>query len=372
MTAEISSLALDYLGCAIAVTAAPAHLAWLREFLSPPFAAAPPAAAQHTVRYTTDPTRYKAVLARGPAPGSRKLACFAFDQREVVYPVWGCVGTETVVFDAEFRSFYVIGGDVADVEVVAHQDDHWPRIGLMRVVREIAAAHAEAAGALTLHGAAVKFGDGAAILVGPKRSGKTSLMFHALLRPGTALVANDRVMLEGPDWRVTGMPTVINVRRGTRALFASAFAPVRDDPARASLSAAERAMRTATSAARPDSALVLNPAQLCEIANAERAGTTPLKAIVFPHVDPDGKGLALKRLDPAAAQAQLPSALFQPASRLCISRGRDPTLPAIADAAGVLEAAARSIPCFECVLGEDAYAGDSRTDFFSQLLRASE
>lgn len=365
---ETSSLALDYLGCTVAVTAAPEHLAWLQEFLSPPFTAMPLGAAQHRVRHTTDPDRYRAVLARGPAPGSKKLPCFAFDQREVAYPVWRGVGAETVLFDAEFRSFYVIGGHDADVEVVAHLDDQWPRVGLMRIVREIAAAHAEAAGALTVHGAAVKFGDGAAILVGPKRSGKTSLMFHALLQPGAALVANDRVMLQGPDWRVTGMPTVINVRRGTRALFASAFSPVRDDPTLASLSAAERAKRTTASAARPDSALVLNPAQLCEITRAERAGTVALRAVVLPRVDADCQGLTLKPLDSAAARSQLPSALFQPASRLCISRGRDTALPAIADAAGVLETVAKSVPCFECVLGEGAYSDSSRADFLSQLL----
>ena len=371
MTAEISSLALDYLGCTVAVTAAPAHLAWLQEFLSPPFAAAPLGAATHRVRYTTDPDRYKTVLARGPAPGAKKLPCFAFDQRDVTYPVWRGAGTETVLFDAEFRSFYVIGGETADVEVVAHQDDHWPRVGLMRVVREIVMAHAEDSGALAMHGAAVGFGGGAAILVGPKRSGKTSLMFHALLQAGTTLIANDRVMLQGPEWRVTGMPTVINVRRGTRTLFASAFAPMGDDPTLASLSAAERTRRIAKAAERPDGALVLNPMQLCEATGTERVGTTALKAIVFPRVDTDRSGLFLQRLDPGAARAQLPAALFQPASRLCISRGHDTTLPAVADVAGVLAAAADSVPCFECVLGEDAYDDGSRARFLSQLLGPS-
>jgi hypothetical protein len=371
MTAEISSLTLDYLGCTVAVAAAPAHLAWLQEFLSPPFTAAPVGEAAHRVRYTTDPDRYKTVLARGPAPGAKKLPCFAFDQREVAYPVWRGTGTETVLFDAEFRSFYVIGGKAADVEVIAHQDDHWPRVALMRVVREIVTAHAEASGALAVHGAAVGFGGGAAILVGPKRSGKTSLMVHALLQPGATLIANDRVMLQGPEWRVTGMPTVINVRRGTRTLFASTFAPLRDDPTLASLSAAERTKRDAKPAVRPDGGQVLNPAQLCEATRTERVGTTALKAIVFPRVDTDRRGLVLQRLDSGTARAQLPATLFQPASRLCISRGRETSLPAIADVAGVLAAAADSVPCFECVLGENAYDDTSRARFLSQLLGPS-
>src|SRR5262245_30942398 len=114
MIADMSTLTLDYLGCTAAVTAEPAHLAWLQEFLSPSFTVLT-RSTQHEVRYTTDPDRYKAVLARGPAPGSKKLPCFAFDQREVAYPVWRGDGAEMVLFDAEFRSFYVIGGKSADV-----------------------------------------------------------------------------------------------------------------------------------------------------------------------------------------------------------------------------------------------------------------
>jgi hypothetical protein len=108
--------------------------------------------------------------------------------------------------------------------------------------------------------------------------------------------------------------------------------------------------------------------QLCEITGAERAATTALKAIVLPRVDPDRQGLALQRLDPNVAAARLPSALFQPASRLCLSRGRDAALPAIADTDGVLTAVAKSVPCFECVLGENAYSSESRAHFLSQLL----
>ncbi|HEX2113118.1 MAG TPA: hypothetical protein VHM01_01825 [Alphaproteobacteria bacterium] len=325
--------------------------------------------AQFRVAYTTEPARYVAVFVRGPDPEGRRLACFAFDQREVDYPRWRGEGDEIVLFDAEFRSFYVIGGASADVEIVAHRDDQWPRVALMRVVREIAAAHVESHGALPIHGAAVRLGASAAILAGPKRSGKTSLLFHALLHSGTALVANDRVMLHRDvgAWRATGMPTVISIRKGTRLLFPDAFASQRDDPTLASLSADERARYTGGSKGRDDGALVLNPMQLGALAGVERAGTTELRAIVLPRVDPERIGLSLAKLTPDEAAERLPGALFRPASRLFYTRGREPASPGHAAAAETIAHLVRSVACFECILGADAYTSASRTAFSHQL-----
>lgn len=364
----MQTLTLDYLGCAVAVSAEEAHLAWLREFLSPPFATGRAGAAQFRVTYTTEPARYVAVFVRGPDATAKKLSAFAFDQRKVEYPRWRGERDETVLFDAEFRCFYVVGGPNADVEVVAHRDDNWPRVAMMRVVREIVSAHAEAQGSLPVHGAAVRFGAGAAILAGPKRSGKTSLLFHALRHPDTELIANDRVFLTGASaWQVTGMPTVVNVRKGTRVLFPDIFAALRDDPTLASLSAAERDGYARALKGRDDGALVLNPMQLATATGAERADTTPLKAIVLPRVDPDHRGLSLKRLAPEEAAARLPSALFPSASRLLYTRGEDASLHGHNGLDEPLTRLAKSVACFECVLGDGAYAEATRADFFQQL-----
>jgi hypothetical protein len=267
----------------------------------------------------------------------------------------------------------VIGCPNADVEVVVHHDDNWPRVALMRVVREIATAHAELNGALPVHGAAMRFGRSAAILAGPKRSGKTSLLLHALLQPAAALVANDRVLLDrdGDTWKATGMPTVVNVRKGTRLLFPDAFASLRDDPALASLTGAERDRHASKGKGRDDGALVLNPMQLAGATGAERAGTTPLMAIVLPRVDRERRGLALARLAPEDAAARLPTALFRPASRLFYTRGQETRLRGHDSIDQALTHLATSVACFECVLGEDAYSAASRVEFFQQLFGSS-
>ena len=367
-----SAIALDYLGCAVTVSGRADDLAWLREFLTPPFALSK-AAARHRIAYTTDAARYAALRSRTSAAPERKIACFAFDQRDVEYPAWLGENGETVVFDDEFRSFYIVKGASGPIEVVAHRDDHWPRVALMRVVREIATAHAEANGALGVHGAAVAIGDGAAVFAGPKRSGKTSLLFHTLLHPRAKLVANDRLMVHrnGVDWKTTGMPTVISVRKGTRALFPEAFAAAVDDPTLASLSLRERQSYTGVGAGREDGALVLNPGQLCALAGVERTGAAAFKALVLPHVVPEHSGMSLTRLAPAAAVTRLPVTLFKPASRFFYTQGREPAFPAQTGLDDTFAAIAAAVPCFECILGENAYTGQSRSELLSRLLGSS-
>jgi hypothetical protein len=361
-------ITLEYLGCAIAVSGGAEDLAWLREFLSPPFTVTE-RDASHRVSFTTDPKRYAAVFMRGPARDGGKIPCFAFDQREVEYPRWQGADGEAVVFDAEFRTFYVVNDASATIEVVAPDDNHWPRVGLMRVVREIAVAHAEANGALSVHGAAVALGGHAAVLAGPKRSGKTSLLFHTLLHDGAALVANDRLMLhrQGAAWQATGMPTVISVRKGTRALFPDAFEAAVEDTTPASLSRRERATYAEKRAGREDGSLVLNPDQLCDLSGVERIGSTALGAIVLPRVDPAQQGLTVIRLSAADAVAGLPGALFRPASRFFYTLGRETGFPAI-DGRGVIDAVSGVVPCFACVLGENAYSAATRAEILSQLL----
>lgn len=362
-----ATITLDYLGCVIAVEGGIEDIEWLREFLVPPFALSRRTAA-HRVRYTADAERYKALLARGTDDRARTVPCFTFDQRDLEYPLWQAGPDETVIFDPEFRSFYVVGADA--IEIVAHRDNCWPRVGLMRIVREIATAHAEANGALAIHGAAVALGDRAAVLAGPKRSGKTSLLFHTLLHPGAALVANDRLMLHraGTAWQATGMPTVISVRKGTRALFPEAFQAAIADTTPASLSRRERASFTAQGAGRDDGALVLNPDQLCALAGVERTGTAELKAFVLPRVVAEGHGIALTPLAPKEAAARLPDTLFKPASRFFYTLGREAAFPVQPSLEGSLEAIAAAIPCFDCILGAEAYRAQTRSETLSRLL----
>lgn len=359
----MTAITLSYLGTAIRIEAAPSELEWLEEFLCPPFGRSEARPTRRIV-YTTDPERQSAVFMRGPDPRGQRLACFVFDRRGIDYALWKGDGKETVIFDSEYTTFYVLGGSHADVEIVAHRDDRWPRVGLMRVVREIAMAHAEANGAIPIHGAAVKLNGRAAILAGPKKSGKTSLLLHLLRQPGAGLIANDRVVVQasGNAWQATGMPTVVNVRKGTRELFPQIFADAPEDPTLASLTRPERDAHPTMRVHRDDGGLVLNPLQLAELTGTGRIGNAPLGAFIFPRVVPEQDEIVPQRLDPAKALARLKESLFPPAVPLLAglnAASSDPTaLPRLVEA----------VPCFDCALGRNAYAEGTGARMFADLL----
>jgi hypothetical protein len=110
----------------------------------------------------------------------------------------------------------------SDVEVVARPGDLRVRIALLRIVREIATAHAHSRRrTLGLHAAAFAARGRACLVVGPKRSGKTTLLVHALSSGNAVLLANDRVLVDATEETglALGVPAVISLRQGTLGRF---------------------------------------------------------------------------------------------------------------------------------------------------------
>lgn len=82
----------------------------------------------------------------------------------------------------------------------------------VRVVRSLMTALAQRTMVL-LHGSAVERDGAVLAMVGPKRSGKTT-MWIQLARLGAAFLSNDRLLLHGPSGTVHGLPTSVTVREG--------------------------------------------------------------------------------------------------------------------------------------------------------------
>jgi hypothetical protein len=95
-------------------------------------------------------------------------------------------------------------------------------VDLCRVIKQLAATHFEARGRRVLHTAAVEYDGRAVLFVGPKGSGKTTLMCAAL-DAGAKFVTNDRVFLDATTapWRVRGWSDpmrLVNPRGGKKTL----------------------------------------------------------------------------------------------------------------------------------------------------------
>jgi hypothetical protein len=328
----------------------PAPLAWLREFLGVSFGVPSPSA----------PSNHVLTLAFGPLPADplpfpHETECFSLDGNFVRYPArHGPGGSLDFRDEAEGIAFSVRG---PDVEILARSDGPAARLAILRVVREIATAHALREGQLHLHASAVAVGERVVAFAGPRESGKTTLLLHALLGGGVRYVANDRLFVDlGGGLPVArGMPTIVSLREETVARF-----PALAQRLRASACARHRTLAEADAAAKPDWRPNLTPAQLLALAGAEPLGAGTLRAAVFPAIATDIERFEVRELDAREAAARLvEEGLFLATL---------PERPAAAFAAGTrprdratLERLCRKlaarITCFDVRLGPRAYEG---------------
>lgn len=348
----------------------PSHVAWLREFLTPAFEASAPDGSDRWVVVDTDATKHAALLARGPSPDAPPVPCFAFDGRIVRHPEWaGGEPDERIVFDTDYRAFYLIDRRSGHVRILVPPRPRLVRSALMRVVREMAMVACHRGDGLLLHGAAFAVGARGVVLAGPKRAGKTTLLLHALQAAGTAFVANDRVLLHREDGRLRlrGMPTVVKLRPSTLATFPAMAARIQARSYRHTRTLAEGdppAERPGKPAG--DGAARLTSAQLCEL-----AGTTPLSGadawmLVFPRVSDAVSGIRLAPLDAGTAARRLRAAWFTAEFPGQVSEAfSSPDSEAAIDEAALHRRAAEltvGLPCYDALLGADAYGGASAAD----------
>jgi hypothetical protein len=335
---------------------------WLEEFLTPWFASGPPADGPLAVRLTSSASDVAALEREQATAALLPLPCFALDRELVELPGWAR-GDETVIADRERSCFYRVRR--GSVEIVAQPGVRRARVALLRVVRELAAARVlEQAGILDLHAAACVVAERGVLLVGPKRSGKTTLLVDALASGRASLVANDRVFVDTRQTpgRAFGVPTLVSLRTGTLRWFPSLPQGLPERPAllnAAELAAQAGAAPVAAPAAGMPLHLSLSPAQLANRLGAGVAACAPLAAIVFPEISAATSSWSLEavsREDGASwlreslygiAAGPRPRTIFEEAA-LGPSRRQPPRL-------SLVDRLASRIPLFRCRLGRHAY-----------------
>lgn len=343
---------------------------WLVENITPQFRRTRSAVSDFTVRLRADDARFRQLDLRGPHRDGDTLSVFAFDVKLVHQPVWNADDDRLVVFDREFRVFYIIDRSRAAIEVVARPAKRWARIALFRVVRELAMGQAVRTGDLVMHSAAFAVRDLNFLISGPKNAGKTTLLIHALEDQRVRLISNDRTLVfrRHGEFEVLGLPTVVKVRPGTLGLF-----PELGDASRRCLDACDTLSEIKHGAKSEPSGddsgpLVLSPAQFRSLLSCEFAPGGRPAAIVYPRVQHETRGLRLQRLGPEEALHDVRNGIFG-ASR----PQKPPSLFAsLAGAAApsttedLYRMIAYSVPTFRCILGANSFAAGGRA-FIDQL-----
>jgi hypothetical protein len=332
---------------------------WLREFLTPWFTMTAASAAGLRVQMVSSAERFAELQARQVATGTRPVACFCLDSALVSYPGWSEPDGTRVVADGEYGCYYRVMG--SRVEVVVRPQDRVARIGLLRVVRELATLGALAApDMLDLHAAAFVFQGRAVLLVGGKRAGKTTLLSHVLASGQAALLANDRLLVGCGSSLALGVPTVVPIREETEQRFAVL---ARGLPRRATLFHTGELQTPEAASLGAGARLVLSPAQFAHQLGATTAGAAPLGAIVFPEISAEESVWSLHPVGRDDGAARLCQGLY--AGR---SGPREATLfHSLVGEANSAEAQttlarrlATETPLVRCRLGPDAYRGHAR------------
>lgn len=350
-------LGLSYADCALAVEAAPADLAWLREQLCPHFHLRDPDGAAFRVRLRADADRHARYHRARPAQPAR-LCAHLLDSGALFHDSWQCDGRH-VVHDDFFDVFCLpeAGGVcLLDTGGSPARPARPGRIPLLRAVREPAMHAAWRTGSLLLHAAAVASDAGVLAFAGRKRAGKSTLLAACLAAcERLRFVANDRLCLL-PDGRARGLPSIVSLRPGTLELVAALGARLRASHYLHNHSLAECAALEPALAAWQDGRFGISQSQLCRLLERQPQAEGRLAGVVFPRLQPAQQGLRLRRLETAEAGQRLAGSLLADAAAGARSAlfdvplaGEFPTQAQLQARAADLGAA---LPCFELTLGQ--------------------
>jgi hypothetical protein len=288
----------------------------------------------------------------------RPLAVFQLDRETIELPAWEGARGERIAQDASYGVFYRVAGRC--VEILAPRNRPPVRTALMRVVRELAMQRAWSARSFLLHAAAFAREGRGFLVAGPKESGKTTLLLHALRGRGTSFVANDRlrVALEDGGVHIRAMPSILSIRDGSFGFFPALRDGIVSRRFHYRRSVEETGRADAPEAeVWPGGRFGISAAQLCALVEQPAAAGARAAVLLLPRVTGAAGGIRLRRLSAEEGAAGLRGSIFGGArggrSALFADAGDTP-LP---DSPSTwCTSTAASLACFDCALGKDAYA----------------
>ena len=304
-------------GEATRVTCPPDDLAWLREFLEPSLSFDSALSATRHVELQVDQSRYDSRLRILDSRPREELECFTLDGKFESFP--GCTTDEggLLLHLDRFRLLLEVCPLRRDIQLVAAAPAARVRLGLMRVIREVATVAALRAGAIPFHGAACVDEGRAFCLLGAKQAGKTTSLIHLLQEDHRRFLANDRFFVQetAAGLEVRGMPTIVKVRSGTLGLFEGLAGQATATPWHR-----ERTLNEVrTQPGRPSAtaeAVSFSQAQFLEIMQRSASRDAPLSWVLFPERDDRATGVEFRPIATAEAASLLAKNLLSPGTVL--------------------------------------------------------
>jgi hypothetical protein len=334
---------------------------WLREFLTPWVETTAFGTGNVLVRFACSGAAFDALKQR-PASAERPIPCFALDRQIVTLPGWDD-GEALVLADVNPGCFYRIQDRRVDI-VGRAGEDFRPRLGLMRVVRELLAARKLGSRRLLdLHAAAFETQRRAVLLAGPKLSGKTTLLCYALASGHARLIANDRVFVEidREPANVYGLPTIVSVRPDTLRCFPGLRGGP-DNPSTLFHAGEPEPVEEAAAPLRRD-VQSLSPGQLAVRLGSSCVSEAPLACIAFPEITTGVDSWSVEELSAADGLALLKACVYggrqEDPVRTVFGELAGRALHTSANSAATADDLTRRVRFFRCRLGPHAYERDA-------------
>ena len=152
----------------------------MAEFLSPAFEV--DQVSEHTpwqVTLTIEAGQFDELRREYERSPRQTFDVFTLDDHFTQGEGWLRSNRQRVLWDSQYRVFYVVSEDGRRTEMVAPHPTVRYRVALMRIVREMATVHCSRQGMLHMHASSLCSGTNGLLISGPKRSGKTSLLMTA-------------------------------------------------------------------------------------------------------------------------------------------------------------------------------------------------
>ena len=346
-----------------------AHLDWLHEFFAPHFGSdEQPGRVACTLEFIERSSRFAALDALVPSGAS--VDCFGLDTEMLSLPVREGANGERVAYDEDFATFYVAhtfrGDAPPHFEIVTQPGNESIRTPLMRVVREFAMNHALSRRELFLHASGVAMGDAGVLMTGAKKAGKTSLMTALLASGEVDFVSNDRVAarVDGAEVRLRGMPSIVMVRPDMLSRF-----PDLTERFMGGGYNHRRSLKELAAAPEPatrqwdDGRFGLTPAQLCDLMAVGQSSDVRAQAILFPQITGEDGGTRLRSISKGEAARRLPRVLLgarsaqRPSEFFTLPGDEAPPQEALSQRCAAI---ASRVPCYDCDVGQQAYADPSK------------
>lgn len=362
-----------YDGMAVGVEAASSReILWLREFLTPSFTPAM-RSPDVIVRHEVDRQRFDQLARLGPA--GNLIDVFMMDRQVVRLPQWRVPGVDLAFMDKENEILYLL--QHKHIVLLSRSFPRKLRTCLMRTVRELAMGHAQRRAGRFLHAASFAVGGKAAIITGPGKAGKTSLLTYVLRNSQADFLANDRLMIkfEGNQSVVIGMPTWISIRPHTFDLFPGLLASLKNQrfSPRSTLDecrAPDAPMPRTWSGGRRG----LSPSQYCSLMGSKAVEKAAAAVLVFPVQTGEKGGTSLRKLQAERVETLLRDCLFENIHPHRVSQafsgitGDLNSDEAVSDD-DLCRGLSERLPGYECLLGTEAFANSRGADQLVDTLR---